>query len=326
MLDAGFELAVPTARIVCNVEIEAYACALLAARMQQGAMDEAPIWTNLKTFDGRPWRGVVDCIIGGYPCQPFSMAGKRAGANDPRHLWPEIVRLIDEIGPHLCAFENVSGHLSLGFERVRRDLRERGYRVAAGLFTAAEVGASHERKRLFILADRGRGGVQRWGEPGESFQAEGRNEHAGDFRAHVADRESINDNGSGRTRRGRNGYTDSGSQLEHADGVQRDRQDAPNDGRYGFDLCAGGKVADASDSGHRRREDGKERSAERGVDAEWAGGGIQDMADTSGARSQGESAIGSAQSDFGSAGRSGGAEVPLFAPGPGATDEWRRIL
>ncbi len=151
-IELGFKLAEPTARTVCYVEIEAFACEILARRMEEKRLDAAPIWTNLKTFNGRPWRGKVDCITGGYPCQPFSVAGKKLGTNDPRHLWPDIKRLITEIEPPICFFENVSNHLRVGFEEVANDLRQMGYKIKAGLFTAQEVGAPHQRERLFILA------------------------------------------------------------------------------------------------------------------------------------------------------------------------------
>jgi DNA (cytosine-5)-methyltransferase 1 len=120
--------------------------------MEEGSLDEAPIWSDLRTFNGRRWRGIVDCILGGYPCQPFSIAGKQRGKADPRHLWPAIKELIPAVRPSFCLFENVSNHLRLGFPEVRSDLREMGYLVTAGLFTAEEVSAPHERKRLFILA------------------------------------------------------------------------------------------------------------------------------------------------------------------------------
>ena len=153
-LDLGIRLAVPDARLIVAVEIEAYACALLEARMREGILDDAAIWTDIKSFDGRPWRGMVDCIIAGYPCQPFSVAGKRLGDKDPRHLWPEVARIVDEIQPPICFFENVGGHLRLGFEQVHNDLQRMGYTITAGLFTAAEVGSTHKRERLFILAYR----------------------------------------------------------------------------------------------------------------------------------------------------------------------------
>lgn len=151
-LDLGVELATGGAtRVVCHVEREAFAAAILAARMAEEAVAPAPIWSDLRTFDGGPWRGVVDLITGGYPCQPFSHAGKRLGEQDERHLWPDIACLIGEVEPGIVFFENVAGHLTLGFDAVRADLECLGYRVAAGLFSAAEVGASHRRERLFIL-------------------------------------------------------------------------------------------------------------------------------------------------------------------------------
>jgi DNA (cytosine-5)-methyltransferase 1 len=147
-------LAMPNARVVCYVENEAFACETLASKMETGFMDQAPIWTNLRTFDGKSWRGIVDCIIGGYPCQPFSLAGRQKGEHDTRHLWPCILGLIKEINPSFVFFENVSNHLQIGYETVRRELQETGYLVEQGIFSASEVGATHLRKRLFILGCR----------------------------------------------------------------------------------------------------------------------------------------------------------------------------
>lgn len=139
-------------RTVCMVEGEAFAVATLAAQMERGAMAQAPIWSDLRTFDARSWRGVVDCVTGGYPCQPFSSAGQRRGESDPRHLWPDVARVLRECGPAICFFENVSGHMSLGAHEVIGELQTLGYRVACSLWTAEEVGAPHRRERLFILA------------------------------------------------------------------------------------------------------------------------------------------------------------------------------
>ena len=161
-LELGLKLAEPTARTVCYIENEAFACEILASRMQDKTLDEAPIWTDLKTFDGKPWRGKVDCITGGYPCQPFSIAGKKLGDKDPRHLWPHVKRLVSEINPSICFFENVGGHLRLGFEQVHDDLQAMGYQVKTGLFTAEEVGSPHKRERLFILAYRSIVGCDSW--------------------------------------------------------------------------------------------------------------------------------------------------------------------
>lgn len=153
-LELGLKLAMPGTRTVCYVEGEAYAAAQLAARMEDETMDAAPVWSDVKSFDPEPWRGCVDIITAGYPCQPFSIAGAKRAEKDPRHLWPYIREIVRTIEPRLCFFENVSHHLRLGFEQVHDDLRSMGYSVAAGLFTAEEVGAPHRRERLFILAYR----------------------------------------------------------------------------------------------------------------------------------------------------------------------------
>lgn len=152
-IELGIKLANPAARCVCYVEGEAYAAAILVKRMEEKALDEAPIWSDVRTFDGKPWCGKVDCITAGYPCQPFSSAGKRTSESDPRHLLPSIRRIISETQPTRCFFENVAAHLSLGFETVANDLQTMGYKVAAGVFSAEEVGATHTRKRLFIMAN-----------------------------------------------------------------------------------------------------------------------------------------------------------------------------
>jgi len=134
------------------VEIETFAIANLVAKMEAGELDAAPVWTDIKTFSAHPFRGLVDIISGGYPCQPFSAAGKR-NPKDPRRLWPFLRRAIRVIRPGRVFLENVEGHISLGLSTVISDLDESGYRTTWGIFSAAEVGASHQRKRVFILAN-----------------------------------------------------------------------------------------------------------------------------------------------------------------------------
>lgn len=152
-IDLGLER-LGAARTVCYVEREAFPAACLVAAMQEGRLAQAPIWSDLRTFDARAWRGSVDLVVGGYPCQPFSAAGRRLGAADPRHLWPEVLRIYRESGARYLFCENVAGHLSLGFASVLADLAEVGADVEWGVFTASEVGAPHRRERLFFLADR----------------------------------------------------------------------------------------------------------------------------------------------------------------------------
>jgi DNA (cytosine-5)-methyltransferase 1 len=139
---------------VGHVERETFAAAIIVARMEDASLDRAPVWDDVVSFDGKPWRGAVDILSAGYPCQPFSVAGKRRGADDPRHLWPHVARIIREIEPPFVFLENVAHHLRLGFPEVASGLVGMGYRLAAGIFTAAEVGAPHKRERLFILAIR----------------------------------------------------------------------------------------------------------------------------------------------------------------------------
>jgi len=145
---------------ICYVERELTAAATLVSNITQGTLADAPIWSDIKTFDFAAWRGQVEGIVGGYPCQPFSQVGERLGAADPRHLWPYIEAGIEAARPVWCFFENVSGHFSLGFDTVAESLRSMGYELAATLVTASEVGAPHKRERLFILGYRRDAGLQ----------------------------------------------------------------------------------------------------------------------------------------------------------------------
>lgn len=138
-------------RTVCHVERDGYAAAVLVARMEDKALDQAPVWDCIESFDGKPWRGMVDIVTAGYPCQPHSVAGKRLGADDDRNLWPEVARAIGEVQPHFAFLENVPGAMRFTYDEVIPDLRHMGYEVAAGLFSAEECGADHQRARLFVF-------------------------------------------------------------------------------------------------------------------------------------------------------------------------------
>ncbi len=168
-LDLGVELAVPGSRAVCMVEREAFGAARLVSAMEDGLLAPAPVWSDARTFNGRRWRGCVDGLIGGIPCQPHSVAGKRHGSADARDLWSAARRIVVQSGAWFVLIENVPGMLSSsdpelrsGGERVWRDLQRLGFAVEGGLFSAAEVGAPHERERVFILgvADASRAGHQ----------------------------------------------------------------------------------------------------------------------------------------------------------------------
>jgi len=143
-LDLGLERA--GHKIVWQSEIDPYACKILKKHWA-----EVPNHGDIKQID---WATVepVDIICGGYPCQPFSIAGKRQGSDDPRHLWRWVREAISELRPRYAILENVRGHLSMGGSQVVGELAEIGYDAEWELVSAASQGAPHIRERLFILA------------------------------------------------------------------------------------------------------------------------------------------------------------------------------
>lgn len=147
-------------RTVCYVEKDRYAVNVLKARIQDGLLDDAPIWDDVTTFDGQPWRGCVDIISAGFPCQPFSKSGKRNGIIDKRNGWPATIRIIREIRPTWVFLENSPNLLSPFRKRrlpaymwhILGDLAQSGYDARWGCLSASTFGASHKRKRLWIVA------------------------------------------------------------------------------------------------------------------------------------------------------------------------------
>ena len=150
-IELGLEM-VERTRTVCYVENEIGAASILAARMEDNTLDSAPVWSNLRSFDPEPWRGKVDIIAGGFPCQPHSVAGNQRGEDDPRELSGEVLRIAAGLGYPTLFLENVPGILRFYWDNIRPELRKMGYEVKEGLFTASETGAPHKRERLFILA------------------------------------------------------------------------------------------------------------------------------------------------------------------------------
>ena len=141
-------------------EIELYAIQVLLARMEEKNLDPAPIYTNLKTFPWISFRGSLSILSGGFPCQPFSNASNnKKGVEDPRHLYPYISEGIKQSQPAVIFLENVLGVIETKTKEgesvlhyVLKDLEQLGYRATAGIFSASEVGATHQRKRVFIMA------------------------------------------------------------------------------------------------------------------------------------------------------------------------------
>jgi len=143
-LDLGLERA--GMEVIWQSEIDPYACKVLAKHWK-----DVPNYGNIKEIN---WGDIVrpDIICGGYPCQPFSTAGKRNGTDDPRHLWPWVREAISELRPKYAILENVRGHVSLGLNVVLGEMASIGYDAEWQIVSAASVGAPHRRDRVIIVA------------------------------------------------------------------------------------------------------------------------------------------------------------------------------
>jgi len=144
----GLDMAVEAyfdAEMVWCAEIDKYASQLIVQRFNK------PNLGDIKQID---WNTVepIDILTAGYPCQPFSHAGHRKGTQDERHIWPYIIKAISTLRPRVVVLENVRGHLSLGFKEVLKDLAQNGYDARWQVVRASDVGAPHQRARLFIVA------------------------------------------------------------------------------------------------------------------------------------------------------------------------------
>jgi DNA (cytosine-5)-methyltransferase 1 len=140
-------------RTVCAVEWEAYPASVLCARQNDGLLESFPIWDDVQTFDGKPWRGIVDVVSGGFPCQDISAAGKGAGIDGERSgMWKQMARIISEVRPSYVYVENSPMLTRRGIGTVLGDLASMGFDAEWGVFSAAQVGAKHKRERIWIVA------------------------------------------------------------------------------------------------------------------------------------------------------------------------------
>ena len=139
-------------RTVCAVELDEYCRSVLVSHQNDGSIEPFPIWDDVRTFDGRAWRGSCDVVCGGFPCQDCSPLGRRAGINGEKSgLWKEMSRIVGEVRPTWVFAENSTGLLRLGLDVVLRDLDALGYDAEWRCLSAAELGAPHIRDRLWIL-------------------------------------------------------------------------------------------------------------------------------------------------------------------------------
>jgi DNA (cytosine-5)-methyltransferase 1 len=138
-------------RTVCAVEWEPYPASVLCARQNDGLLPPFPIWDDVQTFDGKPWRGIVDVVSGGFPCQDISAAGKGAGIDGERSgMWGEMARIVHEVRPKYVFVENSPMLTSRGLGRVLGDLASMGFDARWGVLGANAVGAPHQRERIWI--------------------------------------------------------------------------------------------------------------------------------------------------------------------------------
>ncbi len=297
----GLMLAEPGFHTRCFVEWEEYPRASIIAAQRAGYFAPAPIWDDLTTFDAKPFAGAIDTLLAGYPCQPFSQAGKRLGADDPRHLWPHVARVIRELGDGLrwVFLENVAGHITLGAETVLRELWEMGWTPAAGAFSAAETGAPHERLRWFCVAHRDR--ENRFADGGKpDAGADGRDKPFGGCG-------NVADPGRAEWRAGAEAW-----HLGHGETTGRDQ---------------GASGAEQSSDGLAQPEAGEESGNGMVAEPERCGGNWH-MADASQPGPQGQQRgqhhAGGWQVKDGHAGFPG--RAGLFPPGPGDRDAWAKTL
>lgn len=294
-LDLAVRIIAPGARTVAYIEREARTAVNLVARMEEAALDPAPVWDEIETFNGHPWREKVDWIIASPPCQPFSSAGKKQGDRDHRAFGEGagplagFLRIIDEIRPAVVFLENVSDWVTDGWFRSFGDvLAGMGYSIPQPVFLAAEdLGFTHRRKRVYILAYT------------ESFGMEGRQ----------CPRE-------GRTQR--TIFDGSSQDMGNTHGERRRKAGGAGTPEEVRPSSAGAELADANGSGAERTKPENRTGSRTKSDN-------QELANAGSNRLQGQCEGGP---EAGAAGGSGRADLPLFPPGSGIDDisEWLEIF
>ena len=139
-------------RTICAVEHDPYARDVLVARQNDGCLAPFPVWDDVRTFDGRPWRGRVDVVSGGFPCQDISVAGKGGGIDGARSgLWREMARIIREVAPRFVLVENSPALVGRGLGTVLGDMAALGFDADWGVLGAHHTSAPHKRERIWML-------------------------------------------------------------------------------------------------------------------------------------------------------------------------------
>lgn len=305
------------ARTVVYCERDSYAQAVLLARMEDSSLEQAAICDDLADIDER-WLGAIDCIVSGFPCQPWSAAGKQKGTDDERWLWPQIARIIRNTKPEMVFLENVPGLISGGgLHFVLDDLAEMGFDAEWGSITAESVGASHRRERVFVLAYHTVTRSRKVSEP------EGRDDATDAYRGRGVSRADS--------------YVS--SMRRALQGVERNGQSMPKlqDGKYSISLAFsaergqrelrqsserdgffdGRDEAMEQSNGSSGRLDKQGRGSHRRTVAGRTSGDVADADEQGPQKRIGEQR--NEREEFATAERGGS----IFAPGPGA--DWRNV-
>lgn len=277
-------------RTVCAVEYEPYAAAVLIQRQNDGILQPFPVWDDVRTFDGKPWRGCVDVVSGGFPCQDISSAGRGDGITGERSgLWKEMARIICEVRPRYVFVENSPLLTSRGIDVVLGDLAAMGFDAEWGVYGAADAGAPHQRDRIWIVAV---SQVERWTARGIlGGDAEGQPElvHGSQSPRPLADTDGsrrLQPQGTQQEQRRRSG--DGGQTLPHADILEH--EGSPYEGRgqgeeagsevvLSDTLCAGREEQHAPDLAARPGQRPRLSPLERGVSGRATEPGLGRMAD-----------------------------------------------
>ncbi len=215
-------------RCVCAVEWEPFAQAGLVARQNDGTFAPFPIWDDVQTFDGKPWRGLVDVVAGGFPCQDISVAGGGAGLDGQRSgMWHHMARIIGEVRPQYAFIENSPALVSRGLDRVLSDLAALGFDAVWTVLGASDLGAHHHRERMWILAHarciRCQGGtVQHITQPECHPAPHAGHDGGAQPLAHTHGLRQLQPQGSEQDQRGRLG--DCSADVAHAGGISREGQ------------------------------------------------------------------------------------------------------
>lgn len=173
----GFALA---AKMVGGIETVGF-CEIepWARKVLKKNFPEIPCHDDVKTLKGNEY-GTIDLITGGYPCQPFSLAGKRKGQKDDRHLWPEVLRIIEKARPRMVLCENVAGHVSMGLDSVLSELESIAYTGEPLVIPACAVDAKHRRDRVWIIAYDDRAAIRHAEELIQRSESEAQPPHDGE--------------------------------------------------------------------------------------------------------------------------------------------------